>query len=69
LLLTFFVWFMVDNTGINQQEIEARQKGFSQSPEFKKREIVFGQIQQINVRLSNLEDKVEEILSILKANN
>jgi hypothetical protein len=60
---------MVDNTGINQQEIEARQKAFSQSPEFKKREIVFGQIQQINVRLSNLEDKVEEILSILKANN
>jgi hypothetical protein len=60
---------MVDNTGINQQEIEARQKAFSQSPEFKKREIVFGQIQQINVRLSNLEDKVEEILNILKANN
>lgn len=60
---------MVDNTGINQQEIEARQKAFSQSPEFKKREIVFGQIQQINVRFSNLEDKVEEILNILKANN
>ena len=60
---------MVDNTSINQQEIEARQKAFSQSPEFKKREIVFGQIQQINVRLSNLEDKVEEILNILKANN
>jgi hypothetical protein len=60
---------MVNNTGINQQEIEARQKAFSQSPEFKKREIVFGQIQQINVRLSNLEDKVEEILNILKANN
>jgi hypothetical protein len=60
---------MVDNTGINQQEIEARQKAFIQSPEFKKREIVFGQIQQINVRLSNLEDKVEEILNILKANN
>lgn len=60
---------MADNTGINQQEIEARQKAFSQSPEFKKREIVFGQIQQINVRLYNLEDKVEEILNILKANN
>ena len=60
---------MVDNTGINQQEIEARLKAFSQSPEFKKREIVFGQIQQINVCLSNLEDKVEEILNILKANN
>lgn len=60
---------MADNTGINQQEIEARQKAFSQSPEFKKREIVFGQIQQINVRLSNLEDKVEEILNIIKANN
>jgi hypothetical protein len=60
---------MVDNTSINQQEIEARQKAFSQSPEFKKREIVFGQIQQINVCLSNLEDKVEEILNILKANN
>jgi hypothetical protein len=55
--------------GLNQEEIEARQRAFSQSPEFKKREIVFSQIQQINVRLSNLEANVEEILNILKANN
>lgn len=60
---------MTDVNGLNQDEIEARQRAFSQSPEFKKREIVFSQIQQINVRLSNLEDKVEEILNILKANN
>lgn len=60
---------VTNNNGLNQEEIEARGKAFSQSPEFKKREIVFGQIQQINVRLSNLESKVEEILNILKANN
>jgi hypothetical protein len=30
---------MVDNTGINQQEIEARQKAFSQSSEFKKEKL------------------------------
>lgn len=60
---------MTNINDINQEEIEARQRAFSQSPEFKKREIVFGQIQQINTRLSNLEAKVEEILNILKANN
>lgn len=60
---------MTSIDGINQEEIEARQRAFSQSPEFKKREIVFSQIQQINVRLSNLEADVEEILNILKANN
>lgn len=60
---------MTDNKGLNQQEIEARKRAFSQSPEFKKREIVFGQIQQINIRLSNIENEVEEILNILKANN
>ncbi|HET6589509.1 MAG TPA: hypothetical protein VFG45_05025 [Candidatus Nitrosocosmicus sp.] len=60
---------MTNIDGLNQEEIEARQRAFSQSPEFKKREIVFSQIQQINVRLSNLEANVEEILNILKANN
>ncbi|MGD9533498.1 MAG: hypothetical protein AB7V56_07000 [Candidatus Nitrosocosmicus sp.] len=60
---------MTNSNGLNQEEIEARQRAFSQSPEFKKREIVFSQIQQMNVRLSNLETKVEEILNILKANN
>ncbi len=42
-------------------------KVFNQSPEYKKREIVFGQIQKINNRLSDLEAKVNEILAILKA--
>ena len=60
---------MTNINDLNHEEFEARQRAFSQSPEFKKREIVFSQIQQINARLSNLENKVEEILNILKANN
>jgi len=54
---------------LNKEEIESRQRAFNQSPEFKKRKIIFSQIQQMNVRLANLEAKVEEILNILKANN
>ena len=60
---------MTNINDLNHEEFEARQRAFSQSPEFKKREIVFSQIQQIKARLSNLENKVEEILDILKANN
>lgn len=60
---------MTNINDLDKAEIESRQRAFSQSPEFKKREIVFSQIQQINVRLANLEAKVEEILNILKANN
>lgn len=60
---------MTNINDLNKAEIESRQRAFNQSPEFKKREIVFSQIQQINVRLANLEAKVEEILNILKANN
>ena len=54
-------------SNIDKEQMEARQRVFNQSPEYKKREIVFGQIQKINNRLSNLEEKVDEILSILKA--
>ncbi len=54
-------------SNIDKEQMEARQRVFNQSPEYKKREIVFGQIQKINNRLSDLEEKVEEILSILKA--
>ena len=54
-------------SNIDKEQMEARQKVFNQSPEYKKREIVFGQIQKINNRLSDLEGKVDEILSILKA--
>jgi hypothetical protein len=60
---------VININDLNHEEIEARQRAFNQSPEFKKRETVFSQIQQINARLSNLENKVEEILNILKANN
>lgn len=65
--------FKVKGSNTNQDSnferglMESRQRVFNQSPEFKKREIVFGQIQKINNRLSDLEEKVEEILSILKA--
>jgi len=52
---------------IEKEQMEARQRVFNQSPEYKKREIVFGQIQKINNRLSALEEKVDEILDILKA--
>ena len=51
-----------------KEQMEVRQRVFNQSPEYKKREIVFGQIQNINNRLSVLEGKVDEILTILKAN-
>ncbi|MGD9674667.1 MAG: hypothetical protein AB7U98_14465 [Candidatus Nitrosocosmicus sp.] len=60
---------MTNINDLNKAEIESSQRAFNQCPEFKKREIVFSQIQQINVRLANLEAKVEEILNILKANN
>lgn len=33
---------------IEKEQMEARQRVFNQSPEYKKREIVFGQIQRIN---------------------
>ena len=49
---------------IEKEQMEARQRVFNQSPEYKKREIVFGQIQRINNRLSSLEGKVDEILAI-----
>ena len=52
---------------IEKKQLEARQRVFNQSPEYKKREIVFDQIQSINSRLSDLEEKVDEILAILKA--
>jgi hypothetical protein len=54
-------------SNIEREQMEARQRVFNQSPEYKKREIVFGQIQKINNRLSDLEEKVNEILAILKA--
>ena len=54
-------------SNIEKEQMEARQRVFNQSPEYKKREIVFGQIQRINNRLSSLEGKVDEILAILKA--
>ena len=54
-------------SNIDKEQMEVRQRVFNQSPEYKKREIVFGQIQKINNRLSNLEEKVDEILSILRA--
>jgi hypothetical protein len=54
-------------SNIDKEQMEARQRVFNQSPEYKKREIVFGQIQKINNRLSGLEEKVDEILAILKA--
>jgi hypothetical protein len=55
------------SSNIEREQMEARQRVFNQSPEYKKREIVFGQIQKINNRLSYLEEKVDEILAILKA--
>lgn len=54
---------------IIENEIKARQRVFDHSPEYKKREIVFGQIQRMQTRLSNLETKVDQILEILKSNN
>ena len=54
-------------SNIEREQMEALQQVFVQSPEYKKREIVFGQIQIINNRLSGLEEKVDEILGILKA--
>jgi hypothetical protein len=54
-------------SNIEKEQMEARQRVFNQSPEYKKREIVFGQIQKINNRLSSLEEKVDEMLAILKA--
>lgn len=55
------------DSNLEREQIETRQRVFNQSPEYKKREIVFGQIQRINSRLSDLEEKVNEILAILKA--
>ena len=52
---------------IEKEQMEVRQRVFNQSPEYKKREIVFGQIQNINNRLSGLEERVDKILAILKA--
>ena len=54
-------------SNLDKEQMEVRQRAFNQSPEYKKREMVFGQIQKINNRLSDLEGKVDEILSILKA--
>ena len=53
---------------IAEGEIEVRQRVFNHSPEYKKREIVFGQIQRIQTRLSNLETKMDEILELIKNN-
>lgn len=53
---------------ITEGELEVRQRVFNHSPEYKKREIVFGQIQRIQTRLSNLEAKMDEILEIIKNN-
>jgi hypothetical protein len=61
--------FTLQDSNIDKEQMEARQRVFNQSPEYKKREIVFGQIQKINNRLLGLEEKVDEILSILKAEN
>ena len=58
---------VLQESNIEKEQMEARQRVFNQSPEYKKREIVFGQIQKINNRLSALEEKVNEILGILKA--
>lgn len=58
---------VLHESDIEKEQMEARQRVFNQSPEYKKREIVFGQIQKINNRLSSLEEKVDEILDILKA--
>lgn len=58
---------ILQESNIEKEHMEARQRVFNQSPEYKKREIVFGQIQRINNRLSSLEGKVDEILAILKA--
>jgi len=58
---------ILQESNIEKEQMEARQRVFNQSPEYKKREIVFGQIQRINNRLSSLEGKVDEILAILKA--
>jgi len=52
-----------------ENEINARQRVFNSSPEYKKREIVFGQIQRLQTRLSNLETKIDQILEILKSNH
>ena len=54
-------------SNIDKGQMEARQRVFNQSPEYKKREIVFGQIQNINNRLSGLEEEIDDILTILKA--
>ena len=54
-------------SNLDKKQMEVRQRVFNQSPEYKKREIVFSQIQKINNRLSDLEGKVDEILTILKA--
>lgn len=53
----------------SDKEIEVRQRVFNHSPEFKKREIVFSQIQRIQTRLSILESKVDQILEILKSSS
>ena len=58
---------ILQESNIEKEQMKARQRVFNQSPEYKKREIVFGQIQRINNRLSSLEGKVDEILAILKA--
>jgi hypothetical protein len=58
---------IIQESNIEKELLEARQRVFNQSPEYKKREIVFGQIQGINNRLSSLEGKVDQILAILKA--
>ncbi|HET6588941.1 MAG TPA: hypothetical protein VFG45_02130 [Candidatus Nitrosocosmicus sp.] len=52
-----------------ENEITARQRVFNSSSEYKKREIVFGQIQRLQTRFSNLETKIDQILEILKSNH
>ena len=52
---------------IEKKQIGAQQRVFNQLPEYKKREIVFGQMQIIYSRLSDIEEKVDKILGILKA--
>jgi hypothetical protein len=59
--------YVLHERNVEKEQMEVRQRVFNQSPEYKKREIVFGQIQKINNRLSALEEKVDEILDILKA--
>ena len=52
---------------IEKEQMETRQRVFNQHPNTKKKEIVFSQIQRINNHLSWLEERVDDILTILKA--